>query len=239
MMRLDDSTTTQTFLQFATLAVKDLHKQEVSVAGVDVTEGEGGIKVTSLSFGTGGGRMVLPGKLSDKIVDSLEVKVEEVGSGDGDSLVSYRIVIHRAENEVNKAMGSGSGKPSTAPHMSIYPLLNQIYEEVGSVEVELNWGEPKGWMSKAKVSVATRKARRMASFTIQPSHDSLRSPARSLQIDSIIHQTKGDVSKVTSFSIDDVANDNPIKRVRESMEKNRSWMSEINESLGKLERPSR
>ena len=105
-----------------------------------------------------------PGSLSDKIVDSLEVKVEEAGPGDGDSLVSYRIVIHRAENEVNKAMGSGSGKPSTAPHMSIYPLLNQIYEEVGSVEVELNWGGPMGWMSKTKVSVVTSKASFMDSL---------------------------------------------------------------------------
>ena len=92
--------------------------------------------------------------------------------------------------------------------MSIYPLLNHVYEEVGSVEVEVNWGGPEGWMSKAKV-------------------------------DSIIHRTKGDGGKVTSFSIDDVVYEDPIRRVRESMEKNRSWMSEINGSLGKMERPSR
>ena len=105
-------------------------------------------------------------------------------------------------------MGSGLNKPAAATKMSIYPLLNHVYEEVGSVEVEVNWGGPEGWMSKAKV-------------------------------DSIIHRTKGDGGKVTSFSIDDVVYEDPIRRVRESMEKNRSWMSEINGSLGKMERPSR
>lgn len=179
----------------------DLHKSEVAVQDVDVAKGEGGISVLTMSFGKSGGSFVLPGKLSDKVVDSLEVKIEEVNNDSTSSElppVSYRIVIHRSENEVNKAMGNGSNKPSatTAPNVSIYPLLNQVYEEVGSVEVEVSWGGPEGWMSKAKV-------------------------------DSIIHQTKGDGGKITSFSIDDVAYDDPIRRVRESMEKNRSWMSEV------------
>ena len=186
-------------------ANEDLHKSEVVIADVDVAKGEGDIAVLSMSFGKSGGSFVLPGKLSEKIVDSLEVKIEEIDKeATGESTpVSYRIVIHRSENEVNKAMGNGSNKPSakTAPNVSIYPLLNHIYEEVGNVEVEVAWGGPDGWMSKAKV-------------------------------DSIIHQTKGDGGKITSFSIDDMSYDDPIRKVRESMEKNRSWMSEVSSGWG-------
>ena len=136
-------------------------------------------------------------------------------------VISRRIVVHRSENELNKAMGSASVDPKIPkgktgePKTSIYPLLNNVYEEVGSVELDIEWGHPSNFLSQAKM-------------------------------ESIIHRSSDPqngtkISSLSSFSVDDWHNsyEDPIAKVRKSMQKNKSWMSEINESLSRHSRPSR
>ena len=187
----------------------------------EVTGGNGNMNCTELSFEEKSKKSVLevPKALADTaIVDCVEVKVEAAKIEKEETLrsppLNYRIVIHRSENELNRAMGSASSKVPLGPRaskISIYPLLNNIYEEVGSVELEVIWGHPDSYMSKTK-------------------------------IDSIIHESgAGLSSNVSSYSVNTTGEynfDDPLAKVRESMRNNKTWMSRVDEEVSVIDHKS-
>jgi hypothetical protein len=105
---------------------------------------------TSLSSG-----LSLP---KDAVVDAMELVIETPTS------LRPRVVVHRSEHCVSGYLGSAGKEESKA---SIYPLLNDLYEEIGEVSLALAWGPPLAYMSSEKLEAIS--AATAADSTLGPS----------------------------------------------------------------------